>query len=433
VYTASGVEVKQTEVSRDGESRNLFLLTSGNAVSMIGSGVYLVVIVLYLKEMTNSPVILGLFNVLAVLPMVLLGPFAGAIVDRVSRKRVVILTDLLRAVIMAGLAAAALALPWLPVPIVLLATIAISLCNAFFMPALQAIIPELVSRATVRRANSLRAASSTSGNLVGNALGGIAYSVLGLPLVLLVNAFSFALSAWEERYLKAIPHEREKNAEPAGIRSIMAEAAAGLVSVWASPGVRLLVVMNATVYALSPPLVLSLPFIVEDILHLPAAYVGYYLATLLGGGILFFLIAGRVALNPDGERMIFLGAPLLLSLAMVVTALFLQPAILFVTFFLSGGAVAVMNLVVNTTLHRNVNAGSHGRVFSVLESVSGAGLPLSYGASGLLLELVLPDVSILFFGVSILLISITVVAGMSTHLKALFHTSSGFADAACQD
>ncbi|MFW5812644.1 MAG: MFS transporter, partial [Alkalispirochaetaceae bacterium] len=76
--------------------RNLHLLVLGNAVSTFGSSVYLIVVVLLLKDLTESGVLLGLYQFLALVPAALLMPLTGPLVDRLPRKGLIVAADLLR-------------------------------------------------------------------------------------------------------------------------------------------------------------------------------------------------------------------------------------------------------------------------------------------------------------------------------------------------
>jgi DHA3 family macrolide efflux protein-like MFS transporter len=90
------------EWRRNGNDRDLALLVAGNGVSTLGNAVYLIAVTLLLKETTGSATVLGIFQFLALIPGFLLSPVTGVIIDRTSRRRVVILSDLLRGILMVG-------------------------------------------------------------------------------------------------------------------------------------------------------------------------------------------------------------------------------------------------------------------------------------------------------------------------------------------
>ena len=185
-----------------GSGRDLILLITGNAVSAFGNAVYLITVTLLLKELTDSAFMLGLFQFLALAPGFLLSPLTGVVVDRLSRRSIIIGTDLYRGALML-LAAAALAVPalrsgWFVLTIAFLSGIG----HALFVPAVHALLPALVQPAGLQTATALRAAGSQVGNLGGSAAGGALFALLGAPLVLVINGVSFLASAVQEMYIR---------------------------------------------------------------------------------------------------------------------------------------------------------------------------------------------------------------------------------------
>ena len=89
--------------------RNLALLVTGNSVSAFGNAIYILAVILILKELTESTFAIGVFQFVALLPAVLLSPIVGSVIDRSSRRRIVVISDLARGVLMV-LAGGALAL-----------------------------------------------------------------------------------------------------------------------------------------------------------------------------------------------------------------------------------------------------------------------------------------------------------------------------------
>lgn len=77
-------------------NRDFSLIIAGQSLCVLGTELYSVVLVPYLKQITGSAAVLGVTEMLAFLPLVLLGPLAGALVDRTSRKAVIVWSDVLR-------------------------------------------------------------------------------------------------------------------------------------------------------------------------------------------------------------------------------------------------------------------------------------------------------------------------------------------------
>jgi predicted MFS family arabinose efflux permease len=126
------------------------------------------------------------------LPSILLGPVAGAYVDRADRKRVLIVTDVLR-----GLAVLAIPFmrPALPLWTVYVAVLGLYIANVFFLPARCAIVSEMVPRSHLIRANSLLTLGATAATIVGFGIGGVVAARAGWRITLFINAAAYFASA----------------------------------------------------------------------------------------------------------------------------------------------------------------------------------------------------------------------------------------------
>jgi MFS family permease len=395
---------------------NFWYLVVGNTISMFGSSIYLVAIVLYLKDVSESPVVLGLFQFLALLPTVALGPVLGAFVDRWRRRSVLIASDTARGLVMLSLFALSFTPLGLPPWLILLGAFGVGLCNAFFFPAVKAIVPDLVAPEQLRNANSIRSASVQISNMTGNAIGGILYVTLGTPLVLLFNGVAFLLSAVEERWIRL--GEEKQSGIP--LRRVFAEMRDGVRRVIRDRGLRLLVLANACILLLSPPVVLLLPFVVEDTLGLSASFVGYYFAGMLGGGIGGYALAAALPKTTRVERRLLIASFIGLTVALVASGVFLRPGVLAVSVVVAGGGIAVANLVLNTTLHRVVPQDERGRVFAIVESLSQASMPLAYLGSGFLIQVLLGKIQIVFLATAGVVAVLAVASFLSPQLRRLY-------------
>jgi MFS family permease len=146
-----------------------------------------------LLDLTGSAQAVATAVVLQVLPQVFVSPMAGVLNDRLSRRAVMILADLLRAVIILGMVAVVQwQLLWPVYVLLFLETVAWS----FFEPGRTALLPNLVKKQDLIHANTLSALTWSFNLAVGSALGGLLAVWLGRQPVLGINALSFLVSAW---------------------------------------------------------------------------------------------------------------------------------------------------------------------------------------------------------------------------------------------
>lgn len=381
------------------EPRGFSLLLAGHIVSTFGSSIYIVTLVLYLAELTDSPRALGLIQFVSYLPAALLGPFAGAAVDSWDRRRTIVWSDLVRGIVMVATAAAGLSLARLPYWLLVAATMAVSLAGVAFVPAVHAIVPDLVSARRLKRANGLRAALNQVANMGGSAAGGLLYVVLGAPLLILLNGVSFLISGLSETAIRVEPR-RAIREEP-----LRRRVRAGIELLLRDRGIRGLVLVQAVTNLLLPPLVVALPFVISDVWRLSPGFFGYLFAVVLAGGIAGFLLFSGSRTTPALETRLYRGALPLIAAVIGALALLATPSgaavaglvpALMVLMFLAGAAIGTMYMIGVTRIQRAVEAHMRGRVFAALEMLTAVLLPAAYLASGLLAEALRTRYPVLF-------------------------------------
>ena len=171
--------------------RNFALLWFGQLVSLIGDWVLVIALPFFVYDLTRSTLATGGMFIALTVPRLLLGSVAGVFVDRWDRRRTMIAADVSRAAIM---------LPLLLVRspervwIVYLVAFLEAAIAQFFLPAKSAIIPRLVGEEDLLPANSLNSLSDSLTRLVGPALGGALFGLLGLASVVYLDSLSFLVS-----------------------------------------------------------------------------------------------------------------------------------------------------------------------------------------------------------------------------------------------
>jgi MFS family permease len=185
-------------------NRNFRRLWSAQIVSEIGDWFYTLAIYNLLLQLTGRAGAVALALVLQVLPQTLIGPTAGVVNDRLRRKQVMIASDIGRMlIVLCMLLIRSREKVWLVYPLLMAETLLV----AFFEPARNAVIPNIVEREDVVVANTLSSTTWSLNLMLGATLGGVVAALLGRDAVFLLNALSFLISAaliWRMRF--AEPH-----------------------------------------------------------------------------------------------------------------------------------------------------------------------------------------------------------------------------------
>ena len=203
------------------ENANFRRLWGGNVVSLFGDWFNTIAIYELVKELTGSELALGLVFLTKMLPMALVAPIAGVVVDRLNRRHVMIASDVVRGVLVLGFLLVDEASDlWL---IYTLTALQIGV-SAFFFPAKSASLPNIVSKEDLLAANALMSATWSTMLALGAAAGGAAVEYLGIEMVFVFDALTYAVSAWFI-WRTRIPQdteaaERGVNPVVAGLRKI---------------------------------------------------------------------------------------------------------------------------------------------------------------------------------------------------------------------
>jgi MFS family permease len=371
-------------------SRNIALVAGGAGVSTFGTGLYAVGTVLYITEQFNSPALVSAFNFLAFAPAALLARPIGNLVDRASRKHLIVGSDLARGLLMIvfGLLVASLARP--SAVLLLGFGLLAGLGQAVFVPSVHAYMPDLVGRDHLPRANAVRAGSGQLSNAAGMASAGVLISLIGLPLLLVANGISFLISAIPEAALRPTAPGAEPGHGSSRGRGALRSAIAGDRRLLA------LTVINTVLYGLSAPLVVTIPFMLRQSTDSGDVLTGLVFAAMVVGGLAGFAAASVAARRWGREGGMIRVALVVGAAALALVAVAPGPATLFAAAPLFGATAAVVHVGVITLVQRIAPAGGRGRVFAAIEAYGAAAAPVGYVVGGLLGSMLLGRLQIVY-------------------------------------
>jgi MFS family permease len=172
-------------------NRNYALLWSGQLVSEMGNRFHWIAVSLWVYSLTNSAAAISLAISSMFVGGLLVSLWAGVLVDRFDRRRILIVADLVRAVLVLAIPSLIQVNIWL----VYLDLALISVATAFFRPASFAVIPATVPRSSLLTANSLFSAMDTGTEMVGPFLAGLLAEAVGYAPLLYLDAGTYAFSA----------------------------------------------------------------------------------------------------------------------------------------------------------------------------------------------------------------------------------------------
>ena len=282
----------QPPVTR-GRTFRLFWVAEGT--SKFGSAMTIVALPLIAAETLDvTPFVIGVLEAAVWLPWLFIGLFAGAWVDRTSRWRVMIASDLISAPALASVPAAA-AFDLLTVWHLLVVAVILGVASVFYSTAYSAYLPTLFPATSLQEVNSRLMGTEKAAQVAGPGLGGLLARALAPVGVLLVNAATFLVSACCLLFLRRKePHIAERS-EQRDSTGVLQEISAGLRFVWMNRYLRALTVYAAASNLVAGALQAVLVVYLLRVVGLNAPEIGLVVGVLGVGGIVGALLAAPLS------------------------------------------------------------------------------------------------------------------------------------------
>ena len=184
--------------------RNLWY---GQVISELGNWVNSIALYALILQLTGSGMAMAAAMMAKLLPMVIISPFAGVVIDRMDRRTVLIASDILRCfTVLCFLIVESREDLWLVYALTLFEVA----LTGFFEPARSAILPSIVKKNHLVTANAISGATWSIMLTLGAALGGFVVSLFGVKVAFILDALTYLLSAW---FIIKIPYPNTKSGE----------------------------------------------------------------------------------------------------------------------------------------------------------------------------------------------------------------------------
>jgi MFS family permease len=404
-------------------NRDFRLLFGGSSVSALGDQFTLVALPWLVLRLTGSPAALGLVLAAMALPRAIFMLIGGAMVDRLSARRILLLARGANALLVAMLAGLVLG-GAVAMPAVYVIALGIGMATAFAYPAGSALLPQLVPPPQLASANALFMGARQLSLFIGPALAGLvigahaghgAAEAHGLGLAFAVDAASFVFSL-ASLWLIRTAADRPSHATG---RGVLADVAAGVRQVWADLPLRAFMLYAAVVTAfVGGPIQVGLPMLANSRMDLGAASLGI-LMTANGGGMLVGGFLSRIVARRAGGRlgMLVLCMDTLAGLALAALALVHSTVYGALLLAWVGLLAGIAQIAIVTWIQQRVPPAMMGRTMSLLMfTFMGIG-PVSAAVAGSLLKLI--SLGALFAGTGLALSAIALGCLANPALRAI--------------
>lgn len=406
-------------IIKNKEDKNSILFYLASLISIFGTAIYTFAISLYVLKITGSSLSFSTTLILSILPIILLNPIVGTIVDIFDKKKLIILANLLNGVFLLVIYLISI---WkgLGVGIIYLSTFIISSINIIFDVSITSSIPNIVSREKIVNINAGNRIIDSISSVLGPVIGGIVFVTFNIETFILFNSISFLISSildWQIDFNLYKSNDSNKSRDISKKINYFSEMKEGLKYLLGQKNITdsiiLFIVVN---FFISFSVSIPMPIVLNNILRIPEKNYGFIQSGFPIGMIIGSIIVKKI-INKFKLNNIFSFAGIIMSVGIILLSLPLVVRInkyninyistyYFTIMIFIGGCISLIDIPFTHNLQTNINEEYRGRVISLTISLIKTVVPISYLISGILVDKIAPYIIVLSGGVMILLISI---------------------------
>lgn len=337
----------------------LWRILGAQALSSFGTSMSTVALAFMVYHLTGSMLHMGGVMAVATFPLVVTSWIGGAFLDRFSAKKIMVLADFARAVLI-------FSLPFLAeasVSLIYVVSVCMGVASAFFNPGQIKLVGDLVDRDSLVKANSYVSVSQTAAELVGYLSGGVVVTAAGYLPAFMADAGSYVASALLLLGLPSVAARAGAGA-PEKVTVLIKESPAVFVRLWRHPGLRtnlLLSLFPVAAFMMGSPNAYGLAL---DVFGEGAAGVAALEVSIACGLIIGGVAISRMALRGDKNGYIFWSFAVM---AAVYVGIYFSPYFWLSVGLLGIGGIANVGVFVpSITMFQEIKAdGDRGRLIAV--------------------------------------------------------------------
>lgn len=379
------------------KNKNLWMFLGGRFVSLIGSGIQMIALPLYILDLTGSGTLMGIFSVMTLVPALIAAPFSGIIGDRKNRRNIMIVMDAARGflIILCGILAMAGSFN---IYILFSIQVFISVMDSLFNSSSSALLPDLISKDELIEANSAKGGFDAASLILGPALGGVIYGIWGIKMVFYINGFSFLTSAIFSLFISYNKEIYKK--EKINVKIFLRENSQALRFIAAKKGLlQLFTFAMISNLLLAPLFDIIMPYVLKKEIGFASQQYGYIMG-FYTAGILLGNIGISIYFKSLGLKKLMKTGLIIETIVTAIISILLFPKIvniyggaawsLFISISLCCGVMGFFNAFVNTPISTNlqnlVPDEMRSRFFSILGMFSQGAVPIGSLIFGILLD-----------------------------------------------
>ncbi|MDD5361202.1 MAG: MFS transporter [Ignavibacteria bacterium] len=385
------------QIFRSLKNRNYRLYFIGQSISLIGTWIQILAMGWLVYDLTNSAFMLGLIGFASRLPTLFIGPFAGVIIDRMNKFKLLLITQILsmiQAIIITVLLFTGVIQIWH----ILLLGIFLGVVNTFDMPVRQSLVIKMIEqKEDLNNAIALNSAMVNAGRLIGPTIAGLLVAAFGEKWCFLINALSFVAIIATLLMMK-LPAEKIEYKKSGPLK----ELKEGFKYAYNFIPIRYILMLLALVSLMGMPIQVLMPIFAKDIFQGGPHTFGYLMGAFGIGALTGAIyLASRTTVLGLGKKIaiaagIFGSGLILFSLSST-----LWLSLIIITFV--GLGMMLQMTSSNTILQTIVDDDKRGRVMSFYSMAFMGTVPFGNLLAGTMSDLIGVTTTILVGGICIVI------------------------------
>ncbi|AXO97971.1 MFS transporter [Bacillus anthracis] len=391
-----GLEENSTSSIWSNKIFSYFFLAS--CISLIGNSMVTLVLPLWVMKLTNSPLLVSGVNVAIATAAILFAPVTGTLADRMSRRKLMIIADVMRCIVMILIAVIAFYNKMLYIPLLILLIIR-SIGSALFTPASNAALVTYVEEKHVQQAITLRQISIQIISLAIPLMASFLISLFNFHGVFVLDAITFFISFL---ILMNIKFPRELKIEKK--KPFYEDFKEGFSIFNSNQSLKTLLMSAAVINLLGAACMLSLQVIVVREMDLSTRWYSIVFAASPIGILIGAFITKKIrTYKTITTAFIFTAIMGIFNAAMGTTV---NPVLFSVYYFLSGIAFGVSNVYFGVLYRKLIPNEVQGRFFGFLSSLLLVSTPVGIALTGYFLESISASIVFIIIGIITFLVSV---------------------------
>lgn len=377
------------------------MVVIGQMISIFGNAILRFALPLYILDKTGSTTIFGTILAVSTIPTILFSPLGGILADRVNKKNMMVILDMITAVII--IVFCLLLTIGLEVILIAILMIIFSLIQSFYQPVVQASMPAITAKDNLEKANGIVSLVNALSNLIGPLLAGILYGLYGIWPIMITSSICFFLASIMEMFIKmAFVKQTRHNSPLDMIKADFKESIHFIVK--DNPiMLKVMIIISCINLFLTSMILIGLPAMIKVKLGLSSQLYGFtqgaMAAGMITGGILISILGKKVSAN-CAYIFLFLASLSLLPIGFAFSLsldVMLTYIIISLSCFLMMIIITMFNITMMSFAQRETPSHLIGKIISYILVLAQCTLPIGQAAYGYIFEVGMNSISTIIF------------------------------------